>query len=199
MSAQSDLDRSVSFTRSGKFFQSATLASAIATDTCYDFLTFLGIAQNLNLEFLPTSWDTGQANIGQGGTAEISQSPIDLETAFAFKRLTSIDSDVSEAKKTAIFEALVAEIFVLGHKSIRGHPNINRLEGICWDIEPKRETVWPVLVFEKTQHGDLGIFMKHGAGTRLDLRNRFELCIDIATAVSDLHLNGEQPNIMFWT
>ena len=83
MSAECDLDSLISFTSLGKIFQSATLASATATDTSYDFLTFLGIAQNLNLEFLPISHDIGQANIGQGGTAEISQSPINLETAFA--------------------------------------------------------------------------------------------------------------------
>lgn len=191
MSAEYDLDRFINFTSSGKCFQSATLASAIATNTSYDFLTFLGIAQTLNLEFLPISWDTGQATIGQGGTAEINQSSVNLETAFAFKRLTSVDADSSEAKKTARLKALVAEIFVLGHKSVRGHPNITRLEGICWDIEPERETVWPVLVFEKTEHGDLGTFMKHSAGRDMDLRNRLKLCTGIATAISHMHLNGE--------
>ena len=79
---------------------------------------------------------------------------------------------------------------MLGHQSIRGHPNINRLEGICWDIEPERERVWPVLVFDKSIYGDLEAFMKLGAGRNMDLRNRLELCVGIATAVSDLHLNG---------
>lgn len=197
MSAKCHLDRLISFTSSGKLSQSATLASAATTDTSYDFLTFLGIAQSLNIAFLPISWDTGQASIGKGGTAEISQSSIDLETAFAFKRLAAVDSALFEAKKTAIFEALVAEISVLGHRSIRGHQNINRLEGICWDIEPESERVWPVLVFEKTQHGDLKTLMEHGTGTRLDLRNRLRLCAEVATAVSDLHLNGEQSKNLF--
>ena len=193
MSAHSRLDRLISFTSSGKFSQSATLASAAATDTSYDLLTFLGIAQSLNIDFLPISWDARQANIGQGGTAAISQSSVDLETAFAFKRLASVNSALSEAQITAIYQALVAEISVLGHKSIRSHRNINRLEGICWDIETESERVWPVLVFEKTQYGDLKTLMEHDAGTGLDLRNRLRLCAEIATAVSDLHLNGEQP------
>lgn len=189
----------ISFTSSGKLFQSATSASAAATDTSYNFLTFLGIAQSLNIDFLPISWDSGQANIGKGGTAEISQSSINLETAFAFKRLASVSSARFEAQKTALFEALVAEISVLGHRSIREHQNIISLEGICWDIEPLSERVWPVLVFEKTQHGDLTTFMEHGAGTRLDLRNRLRLCAEVATAVSALHLNGEQWKNLFWS
>ena len=197
MSADSNLDGLISFRSSGKLFQSASLASAAATGTPYDFLTFLGIAQSLNIEFLPISWDTRQANIGKGGTAEMSQSPINLEAAFAFKRLASVDSARSEAESTAIFEALVAEISVLGHKSIRNHPNINRLEGICWDIEPESEKVWPVLVFEKTQDGDLKTLMDHGTGARLDLSNRLRLCDEVATAVSDLHLNGEQWKNLF--
>lgn len=180
----------MSFRSSGTFFQSATLASSAAIDIPYDLITFLGIAQHLNIDFLPISWDTG-ANIGEGGTARISQSSISLGSAFAFKRLASVHSIRSEAQKTPIYQALVAEIVVLGHKSIRGHPNINRLQGICWDIEPESERVWPVLVFEKTQHGDLKKFMELGAGAGLDLKNRLKLCAEIATAASHLHMNGE--------
>ena len=198
MSADSDVDsRLVSFKTSGNFSVSATLASAAATNTTYDIITFLGIAQSLNIDFLPITWDAEQASIGQGGTAEISQSSVDLETAFAFKRLSSFNSAFSEGQQTTIFKALIAELIVLGHKSIRGHDNINRLEGICWDIEPESERVWPVLVFEKTRHGDLKTFMEHGAGTRLDLRNRLYLCAEIATAVSDLHLRGEKSGNVF--
>lgn len=133
MSTERDLDSLITFTSSRRCFQSATLASAIATDTSYDFLTFLGVAQSLNLEFLPISWDAGEASIGQGGTAEISQPSISLETAFAFKRL----------------------------------------------------------VFEKTKFGDLGKFMRHGAGRQLNIMDRLKLCVEIADGVSDLHLNGE--------
>ena len=202
MSANSYIDsRLISFTTSGNFSVSATLASAAtATNTPYDLLTFLGIAQSLNIDFLPITWDADQASIGQGGTAEISQSSVNLETAFAFKRLSPVDSALSEAQQTTIFKALIAELCVLGHKSIRGHGNINKLEGICWDIEPESERVWPAFVFEKTQHGDLKTFMEYGAGTRLDLRDRLLLCAEIATAVSDLHLSGGQSrNVLIST
>ena len=202
MSANNHIDsRLISFTTSGNFSISATLApsaaAAAATNTPYDLLTVLGIAQSLNIDILPITWDAGQASIGQGGTAEISQSTVDLETAFAFKRLSPVDSALSEAQQTTIFKALIAEIFVLGHKSIRGHGNINRLEGICWDIESGGERVWPAFVFEKAQHGDLKHFMEHGAGSRLDLSFRLRLCAEIATAVSDLHLSGEPSRNVF--
>ena len=198
MSANSYIDsRLTSFTTSGNLSVSATLASAAATNTPYDLLTFLGIAQCLNIDFLPITWDAGQASIGQGGTAEISQSSVNLEIAFAFKRLSPVDSALSEAQQTTIFKALIAEVCVLGHKSARGHGNINKLEGICWDIEPESERVWPAFVFEKTQHGDLMTFMERGAGTRLDLRSRLRLCAEIATAVSDLHLSGGQSRNVF--
>ena len=198
MSANSYIDsRLASFTTSGNVSVSATSASAAATNAPYDLLTFLGIAQSLNIDFLPITWDAGQASIGQGGTAEISQSSVNLETAFAFKRLSPVDSALSEAQQTTIFKALIAEVCVLGHKSARGHGNINKLEGICWDIEPESERVWPAFVFEKTQHGDLMTFMERGAGTRLDLRSRLRLCAEIATAVSDLHLSGGQSRNVF--
>lgn len=199
MSANRYIDnRLISFTVSGTVSLSATLASAAATNTPYDLLTFLGIAQSLNIDFLPIIWDAEEVSIGQGGTAEISQSSVNLETAFAFKRLSPVDSALSEAQHTTIFKALIAEISVLGHSSVRGHGSINRLEGICWEIEPQSERVWPAFVFEKTQHGDLKRFMEHGAGTRLDLKNKIRLCAEIATAVSDLHMNGEQSSNVSW-
>ena len=200
MSANSHIDsRLISFTTSGNFFVSATLASAAATNTPYDLLTFLGIAQSLNIDFLPITWDAEQASIGQGGTAEINQSSVSLETAFAFKRLSPVDSALSEAQHTTIFKTLIAEISVLGHRSVRANGNINRLEGICWDIEPESERVWPVFVFEKTQHGDLKTFMEHGAGTSLDMRNRLRLCAEVATGVSHLHMNGEPSSNVLWS
>ena len=82
-----DLDRCVSFSSSGKQSQSATLATATPTETSYELLAFLRIARGLNLWFLSISWDTGQADIGQGGTADISQFSINLQTAFAFRCL----------------------------------------------------------------------------------------------------------------
>ena len=191
MSTQKHLDNHVTFTNSGKRFQSATLASSVrVTDTSYDLLTFLGIAQGLNIEFLPISWDTGLAKVGKGGSAEINQSSIDVEHSFAFKRLAYAEVACSEAKEMP-YKALIAEICVLGHKFIRHHSFVNRLQGICWDIETEAESVWPVLVFEKTPHGDLERFMNCGAGAKTALKDRLRFCAEVAIAIADLHLNGK--------
>ncbi len=56
MSTQKHLDNYITFTNSGKLFQSATLESSVrVANTPNDLLTFLGIAQGLNIEFLPIS------------------------------------------------------------------------------------------------------------------------------------------------
>ena len=191
MSTDSYRDSLISFKSSKHVFESASLASPPTTTIkSYDLLSFLETAQSLEIDILPISWDFGRASIGRGGTADISQSFIDTETAFAFKRLASIDSTRFKPKKRLIYEALEAEIRILGHQFFHGHPNINRLEGICWDVDPITEEVWPALVFEKAPHGDLMTFMEHGPGAMLNLGRRLELCADVATAVSDLHHNG---------
>jgi hypothetical protein len=186
MAALSDTDNVLmSFSRSGAPIQSATLATVGITGVRCDFLSFLGIAQSLKIDFLPITWQPALDTIGHGGTAEIRQTLINIQTSFAFKRLVSTRSG-EEAKN---FQALIAEISVLGQPSIREHPNIITLEGICWDIIPETEQVWPVLVFEKAPLGDLLVFMEQGAGNKLGLEDRLKLCIDIATAVADMHSN----------
>jgi hypothetical protein len=65
---------------------------------------------------------------------------------------------------------------VLRHPSIRCHPNIVELQGIRWDIATKlncnynnaEKTVWPVLVLQKSQFGDLYQFMNLSIGQELD-------------------------------
>jgi hypothetical protein len=97
----------------------------------------------------------------------------------------------SKAKEKA-YKALIAELCVLGHKFIRGHSFVTRLEEICWDIEIESESVWPqVLVFVKASHEDLERFMNWGAGAKITLNERLRLCAKIAVAIEDLHLNGE--------
>jgi hypothetical protein len=169
---------------SGRLSRSDALARSVTTDLHYDFLTFLAIAQHLNIDFLPITWQPALAKVGNGGTAEIRQALVNLQMSFAFKRLIPTQFAKSEDK---IFQALIAEILVLGHPSIRSHPNIIRLEGICWDVDPEDEKVWPVLMFEKTQHGDLHTFMKRGVGVGLSFEDKLSLCADVAMAIMDMH------------
>jgi hypothetical protein len=192
MAAMSDMDGTfsyglMSFSKFGIPFQSAAPAIVRPSSIPHDFLTFLGIAQSLKIDFLPITWQPALDTVGQGGTAEIRQALINLQTSFAFKRLIS----TLPAEEARNFQALIAEISVLGQPSIRDHPNIITLEGICWDVIPETEKVWPVLVFEKARLGDLLAFMEQGAGKKLSLEDRLKLSVDIATAVAEMHSNCE--------
>jgi hypothetical protein len=182
-------DTLTSFWKSGIFSQSAALAKVVAPDLHYDFISFLGVAQRLGIDFHPITWQPALDKVGEGGTADIRQALINLQMSFAFKRLKWPRQARSDESRSLL--ALICEVSVLGHPLIRNHPNIIKLEGICWDISPGDEKVWPVLVFEKTQNGDLDRFMNSDAGKSLCLEERLKLCTDVATAVKDMHLCRE--------
>jgi len=168
---------------SGRVSQSAVLAAP--AKNC-DFLSFLGIAQNLGIDFLPITWQPALDSIGQGATAEVRQASIALQTSFAFKRFLRLEAALSIREESNIFRALIAEILVLGRQSVRDHPNILRLEGVCWEVNPRDDSVLPVLVFQKARH-DLHEFMEQDPGMNLTLEERLNLCADIATAIMHMH------------
>ena len=177
----------VSYTRSGESGQSAGSTS----NHKYDFLDFLAVAQSLKVDFLPITWEPALDKVGEGGTAKIPQSLINIQTAFAFKRL---EHPLSAEKRSRNWRALIAEISVLAHSASRCHPNIINIEGICVDVIDGGEEVWPVLVLEKTQLGDLNRFMAIGPGRELDLNTRLDILFDVALAVRDLHAAGNYVN-----
>ena len=78
---------------------------------------------------------------------------------------------------------------MLSHHLLREHPNIVELQGICWDV-PADDEVWPVLVFEKTQFGDLYNFLRVPVGRDLSITERLKLCVDVGTAIIDMHSLG---------
>ena len=174
-----------------------------ALDRC-DLIDFLGVAQKSEIDFLPITWQPTLDHIGRGATAEIRETLINIQKSFAFKRPLLRSAFDIEELETRIFPSLIAEISVLGHSSIRGHPSIIQLEGICWEIfaeerqtlsreEPIDTTksgIVPVLVFEKAKHGDLHEFMTQGAGRKLQLMERLHLCSEIARVVADMHGNS---------
>jgi hypothetical protein len=205
--ASSISDRDLSFDLlsiniSGSPSYSAAPVKPVVSEFHYDFLSFLAVAQELETDILPITWHPELDEVGRGGTAKISQSLINLHMSFAFKRLKwpilpqSKESKRSESKN---FLALISEIFILCHPSIRGHPNIIQLEGICWDFPPinenipsEKQNVWPVLVFEKMKHRDLDRFLNSDTGRTLCLEDRLELCEDVAFAVATMHACRKQ-------
>ena len=176
------------YSRSGTYFQSANPQKAAFH--C-DFVSFLGVAQIFKIDFLPITWQPALDSVGQGATAEIHQALVALQTSFAFKRPILEVSLGSSEDEDRLFQVLIAEISILGQSSIRDHPNILTLEGICWDITSGGQRILPVLVFEKTRHGDLQKFMRDDRGRRLDFMDRFQICIDVGRAILEVHSSSE--------
>lgn len=166
-----------------------------------DFIIFLGIAQNLSIDFLPITWQQALQNIGEGATAEIREALLDSNTSFAFKRRLFKESFNSEELTGQILPSVIAEISILLTPSMRHCPHIMNVVGICWEIYSADEytfsrhepvdfsgaAVVPVLVFEKSKYGDLHSFMTNGAGKTLSFDERLQLCLEIAEAVSLMH------------
>ena len=159
------------------------------SDIHYDFVTFLSIVQKMCLEILPITWQAARDLVGVGGTSRVYEAMIRLQTSFAFKCVSK--KQKRKYTKEQIFRTLISEVAVLGHPRLRKHPNIVELQGICWDIP--LDEVWPVLVFEKTQFGDLYRFLTLPVGRELHILDRLKLCTDIATGISAMHCNGELP------
>ena len=152
-----------------------------------DFISFLAVAQYYEIDFVSLGWEQGRGRLGSGGTSEIWQSSLDKGKDFAFKRMRSAITDSDDQENG--FNALVSEVSILSHPSIRHHQNIVNLEGISWENHPKSQKVWPVLVLEKAPLGDLRSFMDSEEGRLTTMRDRLELCTDVASAIIALHSN----------
>ena len=147
----------------------------------YGFIAFLGLAQRLRLPFLPITWQTALAPVGEGGQAEINQALVNNETSFAFKCFKR--SDIDPLKE------IVQEMVVLSHPVVQEHEHILSLEGICWDVTDYDE-VWPVLVFQKSQLGDLYRFAKSEKFANQSIHDLLNICVDVGIAIKDMHRNG---------
>ena len=179
------MDDELNFWTSGSptnyFGTSAAPLHAPSQYADYGFIAVLGLAQRLRVPFLPMTWQTAMAQIGEGGQAEISQAVANVETSFAFKRFKQTDYDP--------FREIVQEMVVLSHSAIQNHEHIVSLEGICWDI-PHDNKVWPVLVFEKSQLGDLYKFANTKKFNVQSMTDKLNLCVDVGIAIRDMHCNG---------
>lgn len=164
----------------------SSLNSENPQTSTFNFISFLATAQFRDIDFLPVLWDDDLRSAGRGGQASISQSIIDEKLSYAYKRIRREDLKCP-ADEIQAMRALIAEISILGHSRIRGHPNIVRLVGICWDIVSRSEPIWPVLVFQKAEYKDLYWFMSSNKGEKLDVRGRLKLCSDVAAAVMLMH------------
>lgn len=173
-----------------RFVSDSEISSEITAkqilDAHHDLITFLAVAQKMQVDILPITWQSARGPVGAGGTSQINEALINLQTSFIFKCVSN--KQKRKFPKAKIFQTLISEIVVLAHPLLRKHPNIVQLQGICWDVLPNQ--IWPVLVFEKTQFGDLHNFLTLPVGRDLRTLERLKLCVDIGTAISDMHFNS---------
>jgi hypothetical protein len=169
-----------------RYLSETSLHSVQETDTRIDLITFLAVIQKLQIGIIPITWQVARQPIGVGATGKINQASINLHTSFAFKCVSDRQKDSNS--EATIIQALINEIIILGQTSIRKHLNIVELQGVCWDVE-SNDKVWPVLVFEKTRFGDLHDFLTLPVGREIGFAQRLKLCVDIGTAILDMHFN----------
>lgn len=180
-----------SFLRTSFFSESATPADSAAQDIPCDFVSVLAAAQRLQIDFLPITWQAARGAVGVGGSSRTQQALINQQTSFVFKCVKEVQKDPMRERGT--LQVIITEINIHGHPLIREHPNVARLEGICWDISAD-DMVWPVLVFQKSHLGDLHNFVKRS----LCVETRLKLCIDIAVAIRDIHSKGTKSKEIFY-
>ena len=146
----------------------------------HNFISFLTLAQAFDHNFLAYTWQPALGPIGRGYTAAIRQAIASLQATFAFKVFDR------HRPRYSVFEELITEITVLGNYSIRTHPNILPLQGICWDVLHDG-TVLPVLVTEKTTFGNLAEFFGSNLEAARSIDLRLYLCTGLLAAIIELH------------
>ena len=166
------------------FGPSATPMNASQRYGGYSFIALLGLAQRLRIPFLPITWQAPLGFIGKGGQARINQAVITIQISFAFKNFEYLPQDP--------FREAIQEMVVLSHQAIREHKHVVRLEGICWNVRSSVQ-VRPVLVFQKTDLGDLHKFAMSEKFKSLSIEEKINLCVDVGIAVRDMHCNGTGP------
>jgi hypothetical protein len=157
----------------------------------FDLISALSVIQNSSVDHLPISWQPALGLLGQGGTADISQSLVHIRASFAFKR-TWPQSTAADALDSRL-RALATEVAALRIPLVRSHPNIVDCEGICWEIRENSGEAYPVLVIAKAQLGSLTHFMNTERGWSSSTTQRINFCIDIAKAILALHSSGASP------
>ncbi|KAK4172735.1 hypothetical protein QBC36DRAFT_294068 [Triangularia setosa] len=140
------------FEHPGLFCNSRSLS--VTDNTECNLITFLAAFPTLGVPFLlETGWQPSQLAT-KGGPRDITQVVLREGIDFVYKRV--VGKDRSSPGET--FPCLIDEINLLCQPAVKGHPNIARLRGICWEVPLttplEKSEAWSILVFEETQWGD---------------------------------------------
>ncbi|TGJ81221.1 hypothetical protein E0Z10_g7548 [Xylaria hypoxylon] len=165
----------------------------------YTLLSCLACAQRCRVDLTGFSWINAQGTLGRGGQGVVAQTRASVDTVFAFKRRRPPSQGLfttRAAAKDHAFREICSEILALGHEDLRRHENIVQLIAISWEIENVKDwmfkadvAIWPVMILEKAELGDLGHFLR-GKGIETDLPSRLRMCAGIASALAAVHKNG---------
>jgi serine/threonine protein kinase len=161
------------------------VAKRLARYESGDLISFLAVAHCHGLAISALTWELSLGSIGQGATADIRQTLVNLEYSLAFKLPAPPTPTIKLSQE---YRVLMSEIHTLCSAYTRNHPNIVLLEGIAWNFQ--LGDAWPVLMFEKAHNGDLRDFLNSQPGRILSTWQRITLCQDIATGLRCLHSNG---------
>ena len=146
-----------------------------------DFLALLTVTQALGIEILPIDWEQGLRPFAHGGQSSINQALVKADYSLAFKCIKNV-------KEVKNLDKVIEEISVLGQPMFRNRRDIVQLEGVSWNVASNGK-VWPVLVFEKSEIGNLWAFAQTKAGKALSLLERIGLCKAMAAALQFMHSN----------
>jgi serine/threonine protein kinase len=182
--------------RSLPFSSAKSFSPTIQGEHC-DLIALLATLQQTSVPILPLMWHPALLPVGEGGFGAVTQAIQDVRTKFAFKRVREKKTSDRDGETTErAFRAIIAEVSVLGDERLQRHPYLAKLEGVCWEVENK--TVWPVLVAEKAEHGDLRNFIIGQRGKQMPRSERYEMCFGIGNGVQALHAAGRfRPSFPF--
>ena len=178
------------FERQDSMFSSVSCTPSRPSKFHCDLPSALFVADKLKLDIFPITWMSALGHLGKGATAQVQQSQIDIQTHYAFKR--SLES--AGQNDTDRYRAIITEMIVLRNATIKEHPNIVKLIGIGWDVNPARDSVWPVLIFPRASLGSLSQFLKSEEGIQASFEERIQLCREIASAISCMHACSTHVN-----
>lgn len=158
---------------------------------CPPLIKLLAIVTALDVNIFPLTWRPALEVLGEGLTGSVSQSPLNAQVAFAFKRFNPLSANVPGCSDAAWlssgYDALLSEIIALSSSKIYDHPNVVNLEGLCWEIRRDSEEVWPVLVFRKADLGSLDKFLSFSSADWLSFDNLMAIAGDVAKGLLAFH------------
>lgn len=161
-----------------------------SSDAHANLIYFLGACQALNVDLVPITWQPALADLGEGGQATIRQAHSLVDWSFAFRQFRPVDAEASDEARPQAYHALIREVSILKHPEIRENPCALTLEGVCWDVS-REDEVWPVLIFEKSRHGNLREFLGSSTGRQANLEDIMSLWFDVATTIMYMHAASE--------